>query len=171
MQRKGLDVSCFSFLSLWIMELLINIAVKVEKRNRKSKRSFAFWKNDFSVRLFSVSDTLKMRGKNVISSWAGFIFIEYTRQIWYFYVDVLFHLFASGILHTPVGSGEVEQSIGLCYHYKLFSDWYCWYFPSSIRSWKEYSLKMMKPKRTNLRCTYNNDKGYLLFYRTAAFTY
>ena len=39
-----------------------------EKRNRKSKRSFAFWKNDFSVRLFSVSDTLKMRGKNVISS-------------------------------------------------------------------------------------------------------
>ena len=52
-----------------------------------------------------------MRGKNVISSWAGFIFIEYTRQIWYFYVDVLFHLFASSILHTPVGSGEVEQSI------------------------------------------------------------
>ena len=29
---------------------------------------------------------------------------------------------SSGILHTPVGSGEVEQSIGLCYHYKLFSD-------------------------------------------------
>jgi len=48
------------------MELLINIAVKVEKRNRKSKRSFAFWENDFSVRLFCfryVKDEGKERDK------------------------------------------------------------------------------------------------------------